>query len=67
MLVVLNNLIKFSTTNKVPNEITYGFKTCKALNLIRLNDHEDDDVNEENSLSKDEYVIKTYSTNAVNV
>ena len=64
---MLNNLIKFFITNKVPNEITYGFKTCKALNLMRLDNYKDDDINEENLLSKGEHVIKTYLINAVNI
>ena len=67
MSAALNNLTKFSTTNKAPNEITYGFKTHKALNLMRLNNHKDNDVNEENSLSKGEHVIETHLTNAVDV
>ena len=67
MSAVLNNLTKFSTTNKVLNKITYRFKTHKALNLMRLDDHEDNDINEENSLGKGEHVIKIYSTNTVDI
>ena len=67
MLAALNNLIKFFTINKVLNEITYEFKTYKVLNLMRLNNHKDDDINKENSLSKGKYVIKIHLINAVNV
>ena len=67
MLVVLNNLIKFFTTNKAPNEITYRFKTYKVLNLMRLNNYKDDDINEENSLSEGKHVIETHFTNTVDV
>ena len=67
MSAALNNLTKFFTTNKVLNKITYGFKTCKALNLMRLNNYEDDDINEENSLGEGEHVIETHLTDAVDV
>ena len=67
MLAVLNNLIKFSTINKVPNKITYRFKTCKALNLMRLDNYKDNNINEENSLSKGEHVIEIHLTDTVNI
>ena len=67
MLAVLNNLIKFFTTNKALNKITYRFKIYKALNLMRLDNYKDDDINEENSLSKGKHIIKTHSINAINV
>jgi len=34
----LNNSTKYSTTNRTPTQIMYGFRTREALDLLRIDD-----------------------------
>lgn len=38
----LNNSTKYSSTNKTPTEVLYGFKTREALDLLKPHDETDD-------------------------
>ena len=40
----LNNLTKYSSTSHTPTEVLYGFKTRKALDLMRVEENEDSEA-----------------------
>ena len=41
MSAALNNSTKYSSTNRTPTQLIYGFRTREALDLLRIDDPDD--------------------------
>ena len=44
MQLALNNSTKYSSTLQIPAQVLYGFRLREPLDLMRINDHQNEDI-----------------------